>query len=97
MERSTLEHIADIVIRRALSDVEYNGADIWETLRAAYPFGNSPEGRVVWVQAMLDHPRVLAALQLASLRRVEIPRYQTSASSLRMLAQATLGSIVRRP
>ena len=87
MERSTLEHVADLVIRRALTEVEHTGADLWEALRAAYPFGDSPEGIVVWVQALLDHPRVLQALQLSNLDHQDVAAYRTSSSCLRMLAQ----------
>jgi|RhiMethySRZTD1v2_1073278.scaffolds.fasta_scaffold2120512_1 hypothetical protein len=87
MERSTLEHVADLVIRRALTEVDYTGADLWEALRAAYPFGDSPEGRVVWVQALLDHPRVLQTLELCNLDHQDVAAYRTSSSCLRMLAQ----------
>lgn len=52
-EISTLKHIADIVLNRLLAD--HAQGDLAEALERAYPFGDHPDGRQIWLEAMLRH------------------------------------------
>jgi hypothetical protein len=51
-QRSTLLHVATLVIDQVLAEVD-NNTDLCEALNAAYPFGDDPEGREVWLEALL--------------------------------------------
>jgi hypothetical protein len=51
-ERSTLLKTADIIIRRVLADVD-SGTDLAEALNKAYPFGDDPEERQIWLEALI--------------------------------------------
>jgi hypothetical protein len=49
---STFVYVADLVIRRVLEDLE-PGADVREAMEQAYPFENTPEARIIWMDALL--------------------------------------------
>lgn len=51
---STLKLVADIVVARVLSDA-VETEDLAAVLEDAYPFGNDPCGRQVWLDALLRH------------------------------------------
>lgn len=51
--RATLESIANLMIRQALNEVNA-GAGLNEALEMAYPFGNSPQGRTIWAEAIVQ-------------------------------------------
>jgi hypothetical protein len=51
---STLEHVADILIRRVLSEVT-DAEALPDALRRIYPFGDDRQGRSVWAAALLRH------------------------------------------
>ena len=50
-EISTLEHIADIVIRRTIADVG-RGRDLITALERAYPFPDEDVFREAWTEAL---------------------------------------------
>ena len=51
---STLKHVADIVVSRILANAaDYE--DVAEALEEAYPFGDHPDGKEVWFEALLRH------------------------------------------
>ena len=51
---STLKHVADIVVSRILADAaQYK--DVAAALEEAYPFGDDPIERQVWMDALLRH------------------------------------------
>lgn len=51
-QRSTLLHVASLVIDRVLAKVDPN-TDLCEALNRAYPFGDDPVGREVWIEVLL--------------------------------------------
>ena len=51
-QRSTLEYIADLVIRQVLAQVD-DATPLAEALERAYPFGDHPNGRQIWMDALL--------------------------------------------
>lgn len=53
-EVSILRLMADIVVRRVLSDPE-NRTDLGRALEREYPFSDHPQGRQIWLDALLRH------------------------------------------
>lgn len=51
-EFSTLEYVADLVIRRVLSETS-NPTALDAALERAYPFGENPRGRAAWASSLL--------------------------------------------
>jgi hypothetical protein len=51
---STLKLVADIVVSRILHNAEQYH-DVAAALEEAYPFGDDPHGRQVWLDALLRH------------------------------------------
>ncbi len=51
-QRSTLVQVADIVINRVFQEIR-PGEDLARALNEAYPFGDDPHGREVWLEALL--------------------------------------------
>lgn len=51
-ERSTLLQAADVIIRRVLADANGN-TNLAEALNKAYPFGDDPQGKEVWLEALI--------------------------------------------
>jgi hypothetical protein len=51
-EPSTLVHIANLAIQRVLVECT-DPALLTKALEEAYPFGDLPEGREIWVDALL--------------------------------------------
>ena len=49
-----LSHIADLVIKRVISEVE-DKEHLAEALERAYPFGDLPFAREVWDEAIARH------------------------------------------
>jgi hypothetical protein len=52
--RSTLEHVADIVIRRTLAEVGRT-EELASALAAAYPFAQDPTAYAIWLQVLRRH------------------------------------------
>jgi hypothetical protein len=48
------KHVADMVVRRVLSQVD-NCEDLAVALKREYPFGDDPQGREIWLDAVLRH------------------------------------------
>jgi hypothetical protein len=48
---TTLDHLADLVIRRVVAEVGRTN-ELAEALERAYPFGDVPCGRTVWIDAL---------------------------------------------
>jgi hypothetical protein len=53
-ELATLRHVADLIVDRVLAETK-NVGDLGSALENAYPFAEHPEGRRVWVDALLRH------------------------------------------
>ena len=53
VQRSTLVQVADIVINRVLRETK-PGEDLARALNDAYPFGDDPHGREVWLEALIQ-------------------------------------------
>ena len=51
-ERSTLLQTADVIIRRVLADAD-STTDLADALNKAYPFGDDPQGRDIWLEALI--------------------------------------------
>ena len=51
---STLKHVADIVVSRILANAS-DYEDVAAALEEAYPFGDDPYGKQVWLEALLRH------------------------------------------
>jgi hypothetical protein len=51
---STLKHVADIVVSRILANAA-DHEDVAAALEEAYPFGDHPHGKQVWLDALLRH------------------------------------------
>lgn len=51
-QRSTLEYIADLVIRQVLAQLDA-ATPLAEALERAYPFGDLVSGRQIWTDALL--------------------------------------------
>ena len=48
------KHVADMIVRRVLSHVE-NCEELAAALKREYPFGDDPQGREIWLDALLRH------------------------------------------
>jgi len=57
VELSTLEQIADLMVRQAITDAA-NGIDLATAIDRAYPFRNLPAGQSIWRNALLRHSLV---------------------------------------
>jgi hypothetical protein len=53
-QNTTLEYIADLVIRRAIAEMG-RGPDLVLALERVYPFTDSGRGREVWEKALERH------------------------------------------
>jgi hypothetical protein len=53
-EISTLEYIADLVIRRTVAEVGL-GTDLVSALERAYPFSDDNDSRSAWTEALRRH------------------------------------------
>ena len=53
VQRSTLVQVADIVINRVLRETR-PGEELARALNEAYPFGDDPRGRKVWLEALIQ-------------------------------------------
>jgi hypothetical protein len=52
-QRSTLEYVADLIIRQTMS-MTSDPADLEAALLRAYPFADDPTAYQVWVDALRD-------------------------------------------
>jgi len=51
---STLQHVADIVVRRVLANANDPG-DVSSDLDREYPFGDDPQAREIWLDAVRQY------------------------------------------
>jgi len=52
-ERSTLEYVADLIIRRTIESC--TEGELAAALERVYPFGDDPTGYTVWVDTLKLH------------------------------------------
>jgi hypothetical protein len=64
-ELSTLEHIADIVIRRTIDEVG-RGTELVAALERAYPFPDEPVFREAWAEALRRQGIIIVPLSTRS-------------------------------
>jgi hypothetical protein len=62
---STLEHIADIVIRRTIDEVG-RGTELVPALERAYPFPDEPAFREAWTEALRRRGIIIVPLSTRS-------------------------------
>jgi hypothetical protein len=67
-EISTLEHIADIVIRRTIGEVG-RGTELVDALERAYPFPDEPVFREAWDEALRRQGIIIVPLSSRSRTR----------------------------
>jgi hypothetical protein len=53
-ELSTLAYVADLIIRKALTDAGPD-TDIAKTIEEAYPFDNTQAARRIWLDALIRY------------------------------------------